>query len=1049
MVNPVVGGEWVQYHSFAIASGRWGFVTNSGTEYLLLGENDSNGDYFQTEFNESGGNLWIQFAGTGGVEDLPVVNATFAVTGGTNTYWSISLTTSGSISTLLGYDGDTTRNVKVWFADPGLTKEPLAEGDILQWVDADQKFKPAQLPSGGGGAVDSVNGETGVVSLGIQDMDDFELSPGVDPIRWTFDVIDSGQASGGLANGKAFIDTTNTSVSPITNDGQDVKDALRAWVAAIGLTGTDQDIVFTVNGVDYTASVTTVEDTLGGSGSYGPRLRLGTSLRSQSGAAIGGSLKIKSFNEWAALNGYIDTSPNLAPLAEGDILQWNNTDQKFKPAQSPINSVNGETGVVSLGIQDMDDFELNRELGSGYPYRWRTTASNGFPIPGEAAPGGSTNWHLSIDQIDNDGNDNTSDFQKLLDNNITEITLSSGLTSETYAVTNIGNGGFTMMLDLAGQVFLNGLNDNVILFVNSPLFTDAPDASDIPLYEGDYLKWDANDEVFKPAQLPAGGAVDSVNGETGVVSLGIQDMGDFELSESPDPTTIYRYVPNTQGQGINSGEWYWDGGSGLYFFRYDADGVQSSPTLKALSQPGSIWISIDDGVTYTEMPFDTVENGVPSSLTKFVGTQISATLTAIGVVQNSSNLRIATGNPQGPTPLLLADGDVLQWDDADQAFKPVQLDPVDSVNGETGVVNLGVQDMDDFRLNVTTGTSLYYHFTTANNAPFSTPAGGWDVSSNDITMKFPDQNGLDGFTEFLNHDYSQGVWVSPDATSWTQITGVSMPFNSPSLKVVGLRAADWGPFQVQIEGAYADGDFYIALGANPGITPVPLANGDTLHWVDAEQKFKPVQRVTKIQDMDDFALEDDPSKQSNPTYAVDWSWFGVNSSAAGSHVNGNFVSTTSNWWISPFTENDDDLKTILRDWVATLSIGDTINVRFESTILGVVSEAFTYDGVSDQMDDSGTSRPRLTFSGALATDGGSVSNHTTNFRILNLEQYAIDNGLATPVAEEAPLYEGDILRWNDTDKKFKPAGLIDKATLQSVVAASSDFADFQSRIAAL
>ena len=58
-------------------------------------------------------------------------------------------------------------------------------------------------------------------------------------------------------------------------------------------------------------------------------------------------------------------SSTFSPLAEGDILQWNSTGQKFKPAQLPVDSVNGETGVVSLGIQDMDDYELNvNQFGS-------------------------------------------------------------------------------------------------------------------------------------------------------------------------------------------------------------------------------------------------------------------------------------------------------------------------------------------------------------------------------------------------------------------------------------------------------------------------------------------------------------------------------------------------------------------------------------------------------------------------------------------------------------------------------------------------------------
>lgn len=62
-------------------------------------------------------------------------------------------------------------------------------GDGNTWVDPDGNTWLVEIVSGeaiwtmteaadtggGGGAVDSVNGETGVVSLGIQEMDDFEL----------------------------------------------------------------------------------------------------------------------------------------------------------------------------------------------------------------------------------------------------------------------------------------------------------------------------------------------------------------------------------------------------------------------------------------------------------------------------------------------------------------------------------------------------------------------------------------------------------------------------------------------------------------------------------------------------------------------------------------------------------------------------------------------------------------------------------------------------------------------------------------------------------
>ena len=91
-----------------------------------------------------------------------------------------------------------------------------------------------------------------------------------------------------------------------------------------------------------------------------------------------------------------------APLANSDILQWDNAEQKFKPAQlpvgvvPPVDSVNGETGVVSLGIQDMNDFGYDREVGV---YSGNTDkASGSVDTPGEwdmgSSPGFSyLSWH--------------------------------------------------------------------------------------------------------------------------------------------------------------------------------------------------------------------------------------------------------------------------------------------------------------------------------------------------------------------------------------------------------------------------------------------------------------------------------------------------------------------------------------------------------------------------------------------------------------------------------------------------------------------------------
>ena len=166
-----------------------------------------------------------------------------------------------------------------------------------------------------------------------------------------------------------------------------------------------------------------------------------------------------------------------------------------------VDSVNGETGAVSLGIQDMNDFELYLTAGSGYPYQWRSTSDNGFPVNGEAGPG--LGWDLSLGDLDDDGNSTVSDFQRLIDQNATEITLSSGQSTDTFSITDINNSGHTMVLDQAGKDFLNGLSDGDILLINSALFTGGPGQSEIALTEGDILQWDNTESKFKPAQLPA------------------------------------------------------------------------------------------------------------------------------------------------------------------------------------------------------------------------------------------------------------------------------------------------------------------------------------------------------------------------------------------------------------------------------------------------------------------------------------------------------------------------------------------------------------------
>lgn len=179
---------------------------------------------------------------------------------------------------------------------------------------------------GGGGAVDSVNGETGAVSLGIQEMDDFGLNllPGAKGIQFDF------------SNENGNVDSQYNGASTagfLENSGN-------RWFIYNQNGGQDGTVPVFVVGDEYTFYHQNESVTL--------TCSAGSTLYSAGGAQS----VILSAGSWPA--GWLSVDPNVnngaiyvdynlldpkpvtgvtIPLAQGDILQWDNADQKFKPAQ--------------------------------------------------------------------------------------------------------------------------------------------------------------------------------------------------------------------------------------------------------------------------------------------------------------------------------------------------------------------------------------------------------------------------------------------------------------------------------------------------------------------------------------------------------------------------------------------------------------------------------------------------------------------------------------------------------------------------------------------
>ena len=151
-----------------------------------------------------------------------------------------------------------------------------------------------------------------------------------------------------------------------------------------------------------------------------------------------------------------------------------------------------------------------------------------------------------------------------------------------------------------------------------------------------------------------GGAVDSVNGETGVVSLGIQDMEDVEIP------AVFRYVKGTDSSPDNPGQFYYIT-TNLKINKDDADGNDAG-----LGSATELWMSIDSGATWEHYSLGSpvLEFGVRYTWSGLSGT--GDEFPSVYGAVSGTNVLVATQEP-------LADGGIIQWDDVNQAFKPAQL----------------------------------------------------------------------------------------------------------------------------------------------------------------------------------------------------------------------------------------------------------------------------------------------------------------------------------------------------------------------------------------
>jgi hypothetical protein len=329
------------------------------------------------------------------------------------------------------------------------------------------------------------------------------------------------------------------------------------------------------------------------------------------------------------------------------------------------------------------------------------------------------------------------------------------------------------------------------------------------------LAWDGTNWVPADQSGGGGGAVDSVNGKTGAVVLDVEDLDNVKgagvfLSNKTTATDINN----------NGSDGDWDVNITFrYFYFYNAG---SDNALMSLLQIGdSVTLDWSDATASVVTVSDSAVSS--GNLASYVQFNSSAGWPETGTVTVISDRFGAS------------DGQVLTWVSANSQWEPVSPSggggAVDSVNGETGVVSLGIQDMDDFALK--SGVAPRWD-TECGGCAVPGP-GQWSDQVSKIRLDATDSDGFSQQTQLENIvvNVSQ-AWVSQDGVGWTQTTVnsyTSFAPGNPSLFAVGFDA-------VTDPTTYWPGAAYISF-SDPSTLSVPLAEGDILGWNDSSQEFKP------------------------------------------------------------------------------------------------------------------------------------------------------------------------------------------------------------------
>ena len=375
-------------------------------------------------------------------------------------------------------------------SDVDTTTAAPTDGQVLTWVDANSKWEPADAAGGGGGAVDSVNGQTGVVSLDLEDLGNvLDLAAVVYQFTGTNTATYPTQAGGEFY---AAGSSSNAWFDDVDANGADF--ATTALTKVIG-----DPIWISTNGVSFTEHTLAAEDVVVSFGAN--KVRLDTTI-GWPNSYNGGSLN-DVYIAWS--------DPGVTDPTDGQVLTWVDANNQWEPADAAgggaVASVNGETGVVSLGIQDLNDVVVPFSNTTIFEYSTVScdSSSGAFNAPGRGRFG---DGNISLYYLDDTSQDTKAAAEVAIaangGNTGVPVWISpDGTTWYQYSVT-ISTASTSVTLQSVGYTHCDGGTEYVAFEDPTNPVLDIPD--------GQVLTWVDASKQWEPADAAGGGGTTTLDG---------------------------------------------------------------------------------------------------------------------------------------------------------------------------------------------------------------------------------------------------------------------------------------------------------------------------------------------------------------------------------------------------------------------------------------------------------------------------------------------------------------------------------------------------------